>query len=521
MTAFPAIVKLTCRSAVRSKVFRFLLLLLLFCAVAVPLTIKGDGTITGEVQILLEYSTGIVGFILSTSVIWMTCAEFCTDMENGQIHMIFVKPVSRLVVWAGKFAGVFLIHVVLLFIAGMVIYLFAELKHREIYNREKNRLDVALEKLDKLQKGQIAQQDIKETAESVKKNLDEAQANLVKIENEVFTARRVFLPVIGNMQEKVKAELARRIRESKAAGRDLPALYGTDRRKFIDSVRMELLAKMGEVKPGGQQTWKYAGLPDDFKGIAFVRYKFYSGEIYGKDQKLSFGAWQLLYAQEIPDANQPGKIQETRMIPMAKAPEQLLSGVYHEFAVPGSTQSGQKLFHDGKTELTYFNLTDPNQGPSVHFQVLESPKILIKVSSFTSNFIRMLFVTAMGLFALCLVAAFASSFLTMPTALFISLAYIFLGMFSKYIVSNIEVMGGHESVTILDRIGGWTGEMISSLLIPIQDFFASSLLSVGELIEFSFMLDLFIFNILLKGLPLCVLGMYLYYRRETALAMRK
>ena len=75
MTSFLAIVKLTCRSAVRSKVFRFLLLLLLFCSVVVPLTIKGDGTITGEVQILLEYSTGIVGFILSTSIIWMTCSD--------------------------------------------------------------------------------------------------------------------------------------------------------------------------------------------------------------------------------------------------------------------------------------------------------------------------------------------------------------------------------------------------------------------------------------------------------------
>lgn len=521
MIAFPAIVRLTCRSAVRSKVFRFLLLLLLFCAVAVPLTIKGDGTITGEVQILLEYSTGIVGFILSASVIWMTCAEFCTDMENGQIHMIFVKPVSRLVVWAGKFTGVFLIHIVLLFIAGTVIYLFAELKHKEIFSREKNRMDVALEKLNKLQKGEIAQQDIKETAESVKKNLEEAQANLVKIENEVFTARRVYLPVVGNMNEKVRAELQRRIQESKAVGRDLPAVYGNERRKFIDSVRMELLAKMGEVKPGSQQTWKYEGLPDDFNGVAYIRYKFYSGEIYGKDQKLSFGAWQMLYAQEIPDENAQGKVREVRMIPMAKAPEQLLSGVYHEFALPGRTDSGQKFFHNGKTELTYFNLTEPGKGPSVHFQVLESPKILIKVSSFTSNFFRMLLVTAMGLFALCLVAAFASSFLTMPTALFISLAYIFLGLFAKYIVSNIDVMGGHDTVSLLDRIGGFTGESVASLLIPIQDFFASSLLSVGELIEYSFMLDLFIFNILLKGLPLCVVGMYLYYRRETALAMRK
>ena len=78
-----------------------------------------------------------------------------------------------------------------------------------------------------------------------------------------------------------------------------------------------------------------------------------------------------------------------------------------------------------------------------------------------------------------------------------------------------------ESANILDKIGGATGHVLGSLLIPIQDFFLSSLLSGGELIEFSYMAELLVFNVILKGLPLCILGLIFYRNREAALLMRK
>ena len=54
MTAFLAIVKLTCRSAVRSHIFRLLLILLLLSIFLLPFTLLGDGTPKGEVQIFLQ-----------------------------------------------------------------------------------------------------------------------------------------------------------------------------------------------------------------------------------------------------------------------------------------------------------------------------------------------------------------------------------------------------------------------------------------------------------------------------------
>ena len=74
MTAFLAIVKLTIRSAVRSHIFRLLLILLLLSIFLLPFTLLGDGTPKGEVQIFLQYCLGFVGFILCLSSVWLACS---------------------------------------------------------------------------------------------------------------------------------------------------------------------------------------------------------------------------------------------------------------------------------------------------------------------------------------------------------------------------------------------------------------------------------------------------------------
>ena len=56
MTPFFAIVKLTCRSAMRSNVFRLLLFLLVLSVILVPNTIKSDGSPEGFIQLILQYS---------------------------------------------------------------------------------------------------------------------------------------------------------------------------------------------------------------------------------------------------------------------------------------------------------------------------------------------------------------------------------------------------------------------------------------------------------------------------------
>ncbi len=479
MTSFLAIVKLTCRSAVRSNVFRFLLFLLIVCVILVPNTIKGDGTAYGYIQVMLEYSTGFVALILSTSIIWLSCSEFCTDMENGRIHMIFVKPVSRITVWLGKFTGVFLIHFLLLLISFLFIYLFVMFQ----YNRQKF-----------------------------------SPEERARMENEVFAGRRSYLPAIPDLNKQVEQVTAERIQNAKARGETLPELDKDGLRKYMATVRMELLAKMGEVRPGGMQQWYYNTLPKSYSGPVFVRYKIYSGSLFSKDQKMALGMWLLRYVQVIYDENsgeEPKKVIDRREYQIQKPPEQIVCGIYNEFVVNGET-----LIYDGDAYLRFANLGQPG-ADTLHFQVTDSPRLLIKQVSFLNNYVRAAFTTALGIFALGLIASSAAAFLSMPTAVFITLSYVLTGMFSSYIISSIDATSEGIDVNLLDAIGTCTGRVMMSLLIPVQSFFVSGSLATGELIEYSLIAHLLIFNIILKGLPLCLLGIYLYWRREAALAMKQ
>ena len=73
----------------------------------------------------------------------------------------------------------------------------------------------------------------------------------------------------------------------------------------------------------------------------------------------------------------------------------------------------------------------------------------------------------------------------------------------------------------MDYLGTLLAQIMMSLLIPVQSFFVSGHLATGTLIEYSYLAQMLVFNIILRGLPLCLLGIWLYWRRETALAMKQ
>ena len=106
------------RSAIRSRVVGVLLCLLLLAIIGLPLTVKGDGTLTGEVQVLLTYTLGAVTMILSIATLWAGCAAVSTEVEEKQIHLILTKPVNRFEVWLGKWLGLVTLNAVLLLVSG-------------------------------------------------------------------------------------------------------------------------------------------------------------------------------------------------------------------------------------------------------------------------------------------------------------------------------------------------------------------------------------------------------------------
>jgi hypothetical protein len=69
--------------------------------------------------------------------------------------------------------------------------------------------------------------------------------------------------------------------------------------------------------------------------------------------------------------------------------------------------------------------------------------------------------------------------------------------------------------------GFWIGKVVLLFVAPLQEFEISHKIAGGELVEFSFMGELFLLHFVLQALPFILLGAFLYWRRELGLVIRK
>ncbi|MCS6772390.1 MAG: ABC transporter permease [Kiritimatiellae bacterium] len=109
-----AIAAITVRSAVRSKMVVCLLALMAAAVVGLPLTLKGDGTAEGQLRIVLNYSLGAAFGLLALSSLWAGALSISEEIEQKQIHLVAVKPVTCMEIWLGKWLGIMAINTVLL-----------------------------------------------------------------------------------------------------------------------------------------------------------------------------------------------------------------------------------------------------------------------------------------------------------------------------------------------------------------------------------------------------------------------
>ena len=120
-----------------------------------------------------------------------------------------------------------------------------------------------------------------------------------------------------------------------------------------------------------------------------------------------------------------------------------------------------------------------------------------------------------------IISVSVSSFLSLPTAIFFAIAYMMTGVFTSYLISTEAMYGGVASMPAMDLYGYYMGRIIEMTIIPVQKFGISGLVATGELIEFATIGSVLLFQVILKGIPLALLGAWLYNRRELALAAIK
>lgn len=117
-----AIAFLTWKAAFRFRLFWVLAILLLASVVVLPLLIKDDGTARGFTQILLTYTLSVITGLLGLATLWLACGILAKDIDECQLQMVAVKPISRWQIWLGKWLGLLFLNLALLTVAGASVY---------------------------------------------------------------------------------------------------------------------------------------------------------------------------------------------------------------------------------------------------------------------------------------------------------------------------------------------------------------------------------------------------------------
>src|SRR5215204_1909349 len=121
-----AIAFLTWKAAFRFRLFWVLAILLLGSVVVLPLLIKDDGTARGFTQILLTYTLAVITSLLGVATLWLACGILAKDIEECQLQMVAVKPIPRWQIWLGKWLGLMMLNLALLFLSGASVYVLLQ-----------------------------------------------------------------------------------------------------------------------------------------------------------------------------------------------------------------------------------------------------------------------------------------------------------------------------------------------------------------------------------------------------------
>jgi hypothetical protein len=221
-----AIAAIAVRNAIRSRVVASLLFVLAVAMVGLPLTLKGDGTPEGQVQILINYTMGFTALILSLASLWAGCAAVSTEIAEKQMQMVSTKPVHALQVWLGKWLGLMAVNGVLLCVAAGTAYGLLHWRTGP---------------------GQFP------------------EGERARLHREVLTARQAIQPVAPD----IEPEALRRYRELQLRGE---LATNAPPAAVMEALREQIRVQINTVPPGFAKRWEYRvppGPPDRSISLSF------------------------------------------------------------------------------------------------------------------------------------------------------------------------------------------------------------------------------------------------------------
>ena len=286
--------------------------------------------------------------------------------------------------------------------------------------------------------------------------------------------------------------------------------------KIIKDAQLEVVSADSEVKAGQIKSWHFSGIPFVPGQPLFLRYRPYINKVSSEDQRQTRLLWSVGIPRErkTPQAGtlaaKNAKAFDIYLYPIDDKPDQVMTGAFYEKELKAEWKP---VSVDGQVFLTVANY-DHLGGP-LFFQPADGPRLLVPATGFAGNYARAVLVIGLELALLAALSCAFGGIVSMPVAVFMVASYLLFGAFSVYMV-NLEYVG-----TAADRFGQMVGRLLLKVVIPLQNFDVSSVIADGVLVEWSWIGGLILNMIVLRALPLVLLGIFLYRKRELGLIIRK
>jgi len=450
MRSIWAVATNTIKQALRMKIAVVFVILLIVLLPVMGAAMTGDGTMKGRLQTFVSYGLSLTSFLLCLLTIIVSIYSLTSDIKQRQIYTVITKPIRRFQLLFGKLLGVILLDVALLVLFSAIIYAVT------IY---------------------------------IPKYFRATEAELVRLDNEFYTAREGLIPA----EVDVTQEVLEAYEKLKKSGR-LPE--GVPREKVIARLTEDQKSWKRAAVPGQQLIWEFQNVkPLDPNQSLFIRFK-YDVSVNPPDLNV-YAIWTVGDYRQI----KYGTKIET---PIRDFDRKDVIRTFHEIEVPADV-----VAEDGYLAVGFRNL--PLNNTVVIFPPEDGLEVLYEADTFTGNFIRAALLILFRLIFLACLGILASTFLSFPVAILLCLVVFFTATVSGFCLESFDFLGEN-----LSWVYSYTIRPVILLLPQFDKFNPTKFLVPARLLRWSLLAKVAGLMVCIKALLLLLLALLIFSFREIA-----
>ncbi len=434
------------------KIAAVFIILLVVLLPVMGASMTGDGTLKGRLQTFVSYGLSLTSLLLCLLTIIVSIYSLTSDIEQRQIYTVLTKPVRRFQLLLGKLLGVILLDVALLVLFSAIIYGIT------IY---------------------------------IPKFYNATEAELAQVENEFYTARAALTPPEVDVTRGVLDAYSK----LEKTGQLEQLFRGLSRKKIIAAITSRKLFEKRTAVVGQQLLWEFDNVkPLDPNQSLFVKFK-YDVSVNPPDLQV-YGRWVVGDYRQV-------RYGEKIKTPIYTFDRKDLIRTFYEQEVPADA-----VAEDGYLAVGFLNV------PLNNTPVIFSPdglQVLYEAGSFTANFIKAVLLILFRLIFLASLGILASTFLSFPVAILLSLVVFFTATFSGFCLESFDFLS--ENLSGLYR---YTVRPVILLLPQFDKFNPTKFLVPAQLVGWSLLTRVALSLICIKAVLLLLLALLIFSFREIA-----